>query len=383
MCYKKPGPRCASYARLKIDEILKRPDPKNEEERTKNHTDYFEAFMDYVSSPSVMKAIENSRELGEETIFFGLSRGNKLYNRDFVENYVNVRELEVQAAAYRAKRLEEYHRVHGDTPEGTHELEWHIPSTDFIPDGERRNGVDGEENQSDYLKEASSFLSKMTPDEVKSMFWITSDGSDVLNRHLIGKAEGIKREKRYEGRHDAARLLESEYTSDAMLDEHVERLQNLGKRLRRDEPIMVYRGLKRNQIDSSTLITDKNNRSYDVDEAFELSQQSFKVGETVELAGMNSTSVSKGVASKFALGKAVFEIKTKTGIPLGGVSAWGATEQEILIPAGVRYKVVGVTKQEYSRKVSQNSSRAHEIPGFRTFAVIQLEEIDEPEPNEL
>lgn len=78
-------------------------------------------------------------------------------------------------------------------------------------------------------------------------------------------------------------------------------------------------------------------------------QRTYPLGSTVDTPGYMSTSSDSTVAAAFAGGSGViFEVRTREGAVLGELSSVGVGESEVLLPRGVRWRVVGQAEPEKS-----------------------------------
>lgn len=91
-----------------------------------------------------------------------------------------------------------------------------------------------------------------------------------------------------------------------------------------------------------------------------------KVGKTVTFPGYQSTSATSRVAARHAgaEGNPIFEIKAKTGAPLGRLSEHPG-ENEILLPRGRTFRVVSV----------QRGAKFQTDSGVKSFTAIRLIEV--------
>lgn len=77
--------------------------------------------------------------------------------------------------------------------------------------------------------------------------------------------------------------------------------------------------------------------------------RTYPVGSTVDIPGYMSTSTNRAIASAFSGNSGViFEVRSREGAHLGELSAVGGGESEVLLPRGIRWRVVAT-------KASQDS----------------------------
>lgn len=73
------------------------------------------------------------------------------------------------------------------------------------------------------------------------------------------------------------------------------------------------------------------------------------------------------IPSRFSSG-IIFEMKTNRTIPIGGVSAWGEAEQEMLVDKDIKFKVAHTGVMTYN--INEDGSQ-------RERYVVQLEQLDD------
>lgn len=72
-------------------------------------------------------------------------------------------------------------------------------------------------------------------------------------------------------------------------------------------------------------------------------ERTYPIGSTVDIPGYMSTTTSRAVACSFSGdGGIVFEVRAREGAHLGEMSAVGGRESEVLLPRGIRWRVVGL-----------------------------------------
>lgn len=78
-------------------------------------------------------------------------------------------------------------------------------------------------------------------------------------------------------------------------------------------------------------------------------QRTYPIGSTVDIPGYMSTSTSPHIAQKFCGDNGiVFEVRTREGAHLGHLSAVGGGESEVLMPRGIRWRVIGSSSSTQS-----------------------------------
>lgn len=179
---------------------------------------------------------------------------------------------------------------------------------------------------------SASWLTKLTPEEAESVRWMTSDGTYIVHNHLNGTLKKSDYET-YPQNH-----IEQQYK---MFHKAMEKSPTL------DEPVILYRG--------TTMDTIKSFENSDI---------------TVDRP--LSSTVSGATAVEFGDGygeDVMLEFKTRKVASVAGMSAWGASELEVLAPLGEYRKVGEFTAMRKTR----NNERSRDFTKYDEFKIIQLE----------
>lgn len=337
MCYAAPGPRCASSSLKRLNRIVSNRSEYSPE-------DYQEAILDYYSTPAGFALIELREQQDQES--------TDLIGHEIVD----VAEFKALCSVYREKKhaalyegeeseLHDYPRIQG--------------SQDFCPDGELRKNISTEDKEA-YAEEATGFIDSIPVKALVPLRWVTSDGSGILNQYLVNGYEGVRKNSYLHGNSDQPDSLYSEEG----IKRSISAVSEVIESHKREEPIVVYRGLNVNMFSdefASNLFRPENARALQQEV-----ESVFIPGETYEMKNFASTTVNPGLALRFATSNVVLEMKSRSVIPLGGVSNWGFSESEMLSNQGTRFRVLGVKKAPYQLR---NGSAEEMI-------VVQMEEID-------
>lgn len=178
---------------------------------------------------------------------------------------------------------------------------------------------------------SSKWMQRITPAQMESISWITSNGSMVVNGHLAGNPVNIWGEDAY----TPATIEDAIANTDSAMD--------AAPRLK--EPVIAYRGIKP-----------------DIADAY----RSVQPGEAISFPMHASASLDPTTASGFTSdGSVVIEAKTRKIASTTAVSAWGSSESEILLDRRTQWKVVNVL---------QNVHFGNNAPHRKGYTVIQVEE---------
>lgn len=342
MCYAKPGPRCASSAFKRLVRISKSEDGEFTYEQRE------EAVFDYYSTPAGMSLITVREQQGMDTTDIPMSGFSSM----------NTSELKKMLEAYRSRKMSAVKAMPSTDTVSHHNsgLSLNDVSGDFEDDDTPRAFND--DIHSAYIDEASDFVSRIPDKGFVPLRWLTSDGSGVMNAYLVGGMEEV--DKKFWNRtldsndeHARTGLYSEENIADTIAT-----LSDLIQENKREKAVVTYRGVKEDYfaVDEDSLDDD--------DARLDLVRSRFHEGDTMEMKNFSSTSASPKVADSFAWSNVVFEMKTRSCIPLGGVSNWGFREYEMLVDKGTRFKVVGVKQVKF-----EGASE----PVTRT--VVQMEEV--------
>lgn len=154
---------------------------------------------------------------------------------------------------------------------------------------------------------SATWMSNMSPEEIDNIYWTTTHGAGILNKHIRGQE------------HPSAH----NYSKD-FLDKQAELFTSAMKKAPIvDEPVVIYRGTR-----ERNMIVD-------------------------QLDSPASSSTDKNIADKFAAQKTnnlIMEISTNKVPSAITMSSWGAEEAEVLAPLG-SYKKTGEKKINNSKVI--------------------------------
>lgn len=188
--------------------------------------------------------------------------------------------------------------------------------------------------------DSQKVLSSLTEEEKESITFFSSSAFRDFNR-VMYKRKPVDKSK------------EDEYKSIMNdLDNAIEKAPRVDK--------IVYRGLsgtasmfEEDFVNMENLFSDIDDLDDDELDSFfnndkvdEYVRDNLNLGSEIEFSGYQSTSFSPSVASDYATGGILFEIKTPQGLNISSISNF-SSEEEVLLPRSSRYKVVGVQKDEY------------------------------------
>lgn len=348
MCYPKPGPRCASSSLKRLQRIVaERREYMSSgqyEDYNNSESEYQEALLDYYSTPAGYSLIEVARQQGSATTdLLGYA-------------IISVEEYGAVLQAYRQKKLD---AIAAGDREDKHEYTKISGRSNFLADSEVREYLDAETHKV-YQEEAIGFIGSLSTNDFVPLRWITSDGSAVLNQYLVGGADLVAKNSRL-FREALENTTPGSLYSEEQIKDTINQVSDLIDSHKREEPVVVYRGLKRDMFSEEFV-----DRLYqDDDFCHREVQDMFVTGETYEMKNFASTTLEPGKALMFAQAGVVLEIKARSVIPLGGVSNWGFAETEMLANKGTRYRIASVSKKPYKFTT-----------GVEDLTVVQMEEID-------
>lgn len=342
MCYAFPGPRCSAHAKKKYVSLLEKQKASRSnnsmtwEQRQKLKADVDAAELDYDSTPVGQARLELR-------IKQGMSR-----NGDIEERLENARALrKMQLQAIKAEDTGDINS-HDDS-----DVDW--VTGGFLSKRAQRKDWGSEKSQKSvkkYIDYNQAFIQKLSTEESMALYWHTSDGSMVVNSHL----------------HNQTDYTQGKKYSKAMIKNQIKTLDSIFAKHQLQEPTVLYRGVGANNFP-----TEIKNAAEDSPEFNEFLSTQYPVGETINIPEYMSTSADPAVAHNFSgMQSVVLEIKTKSAVPVGLVSAWNASEREFLVNRDGKYRVVSVLKDVTYKNVFNSFAPS---PDNEHVTVIQLEEV--------
>lgn len=348
MCYKHPGPRCSAHA-AKALTIVKRDarlifnDPAVQKKYGGSYDAMKEALQkaqdDYDATPAGILELQR-RVMGE-----GYDRGEK----DRLALGILRRKEALQKIGIEDKG------DYGDHQDSRLVEEEHEKAVqrEFLAANRVRRAVphDGEQVTQALVEGSAAWTAHLTPEELESVSWMTSNGFTVMRHHLDGREDPIWGYDTY---------------SREMIDLNIAHvISAISKAPRLKKPVVIYRGIKGVHIfdDADKSAATTTRRPTDFGEVV----SKFPVGSTVDLGPLpQSATLNPRTAVSFS-DEVVLEIKTRTFASPANVSAWNTTEYEVFADPTRKYRVKAVKQNVPYETRGENAK----------ITVVQLEEIDD------
>lgn len=334
MCYPSPGPRCSSHAaktlaRAQIacqhaafEDGIEHEEKMKELNRLIKRRD--NAQLEFNATPAGMEILKQGMEAGDANT---QERAKLAYK---------------EARALRTKRLRlvkmreagEGNLKHSDVRMSSLYDKLGI-SEDFDTTTTDRVGWQPSSEQfrttsALLVKASEAWMSRLTPEEVHALQWLTNDGTEILSRKAHGSPP-----KAY----------------SALDPEEIDRREGFVKSAfdkapLMPKPVVLYRGLG-SQV------------PFEVEEVI-------KSGEYTAPTAQSAT-INPGVANSFGYKNVILEMKTRRFPSPTNFAGNGPREAEIMVAPGSRWKVTGVL-----RNVSFGWDKDTLVQGY---TVIQMEEV--------
>jgi hypothetical protein len=216
-----------------------------------------------------------------------------------------------------------------------------------------------------YIEFNQAFIQKLSTEESMALYWHTSDGSVVVNSEIHGKIKTSSDKWTYANNTNHA--LSKKY-SKTMIQNQMKTLDGIFAKHSLNEPTVLYRG-----IGSNGFPKELTGKDEDSPELAAYLAEKYPVGKEVVIPEYMSASADPAVAHNFSgFQSVVLEVKTKSAVPVGLVSAWNASEREFLVNRDGKYKVVSVLKDVTYKNVFNSYAPS---PDNEHVTVIQLEEV--------
>lgn len=310
MCYPKPGPRCSAHAIKAYALAHKRcvDSLERKDELYSSSEEYFKksaelvaararAEKEYYATPAGMRYLERHITGKGDT-------NDEMYS-----------ELLRDAKLLRAARLAALgEKDQGDITDGhrknlkAERLYTKLRLTkDFLPEDTPRVGwYVNRPGQEDYamalIKVSNVWGSKLSPDELATINWYTGTGSEDIAKYHLGK--------------------ESKFSDEEIEQRKAHLNSALDKAPRLPEPAVLYRGLNSTETNKQ-IVADI-----------------LRTGEYIP-QHVQSSSPNPSVANSFGWGGVMLEIKTRSAAYTSALSHHGVREEEALLKAGTKYRLVG------------------------------------------
>jgi hypothetical protein len=354
MCYKSPGPRCSYHAKKQLikakAELNEKVGKISMQEYAQLQSSIDKAQLDFDSTPAGMAILELSIERGED------ETGEIAARLDYCR-------ANRKAMLASIKAIDE-----GDT--GNHER---IPlpklkDADFAKDNQMRKAWDirflKKKLETNYALHSEHVAQTLNLEETKALEWYSGDGFRHINPYLLKQAD-----ENYEDNTHPMDKPTISYPEDT-LKNSVKQMDAAFEKNRLTKSILAYRGLRKHNFPQSVTKQDPTkSREEQQQKYIEHFEETYKTGSIHTFPYYLSTSVDPAAARGFNDVPVMMEIKTRSVLPLGFVSAWGDREKEMLIQRDRKFKVIGIRKNiDYAGTKGTDPSRV---------TVIQLEEIIE------
>jgi hypothetical protein len=344
MCYKSPGPRCSYHAKKKLNASTKTLNDVGISKGMEVYSQLKEAVdkdeLEYYSTLAGMSELELSIERGED------HDGTIAAKLDYCKAN--------RAAMLAAIKAQDQ----GDT--GIHE-DFKVPKlgeSEFLKDNKIRKPwknrrILGSKLDKSYDLNGDHVAKGLNSKEMASLQWYSGDGFIHINSQLH-QEHGTY----VDNMHPMERKSLAHYEK-SKIDEAIKNIDTAFEKNRLKGPVVTYRGLNDHNFPQEVT----TNGSY-----ISHIEDTYKPGSTHTFPGYLSTSPDPATARGFAGSKVVMEIKTRSAIPTGFISAWNS-EKEILIQRDRKFKVIAVKKDiAYESQHNKNVGMV---------TVIQLEELDD------
>lgn len=219
--------------------------------------------------------------------------------------------------------------------------------------GQERRGwgwPEARERLLNHVGESAAWVATLTNEERDAVAYWTSGGAGIIGGWVHRQSDTLREE--FTPR-SAARYMQ---TLSAALD-----------KARSDQPRVVWRGLSNNTM-RSVGDTEDGRRSRD-EAGLDWALAAHPVGSVVDFKTPGSASADPTKAHGFSgFPSVVFEVRTRYGAPVSAVSAWGASEREVLLPHTRRFRVVSVSDEPFRLPSLRSGERVEPT------TVIQLED---------
>lgn len=354
MCYKSPGPRCSYHAKKQLikakNELNEKVGKIDIQEYAQLQSSIDKAQLDFDSTPAGMAILEQSidrdeDETGEIAARLDYCRANR------------------KAMLASIKANDE-----GDT--GDHE---NVPlpklkDAEFPKDNQLRKPWSArllkKKLEMNYALHSEHVAQSLSLEETKALEWYSGAGFRHINPYLLKQAN-----ENYEDNTHPMDKPTISYPEEKIANA-VKHIDGAFEKNRLDKSILTYRGLRDHNFPAH-VTTYNNDKSFseNMDKYAQYMEDSYKEGSVHTFPNYVSTSVDPAAARGFSDTSVMMEIKTRSILPLGFVSAWGDQEKEMLIQRDRKFKVIGIKKNvSYAGKKGTKPSM---------LTVIQLEEITE------
>lgn len=341
MCYKRPGPRCSTHAKAAfvrahmktIEAVRGRTDP---EEYVRLREAEKEAEWNFYMTPWGQADLQRRIDRGEDTSGYLAE--------------TKVRAWQARLEALQALKAQDQ----GDTNE-QHDLpELHHSGEELMSDPTcvRTAWAHREDRAAlveAYLDESLHLTARLTPEERDAVRFWTSNGCKIVGDHLYGK----KSEEEHEGQ----------------IRQAIANLDSVFSKVPQSSPRVVYRGLNDWTFPEEIIDNKYRNRELFSQQIDQHLEENYPVGKTITFPSYQSATADPASARSFSGPDVILEVKTRRAAAVGIMSAWEASEREMLLPRDMKVRVVGIQRGvRYQADRDPNSNKE--------FIIIQVEDAD-------
>lgn len=359
MCYRKPGPRCSAHARAEWVKARHRYLDTDFVDAFDKKAAMDEAEKQFYMTPAGFRELERLIGLGKPTE----SRRDAKVELEYAQEARRLALEEIKAV--------DQGDVEHDAKKPSNSVSSKVANpAEFVddPNVERYgwdtfSAVERQKAISNYVDDSASWVDSLPPEEISAVRWLTSAGSVEAAHYLNGEDM-------------------PSYNRDEEPEEQLERVKQTITEL--DSALSKYEGEERiiyrgaNDFVASPEMRE-NRWKADYDTHKEEYLASLTPGTEMVFESYQSATLDPAVAMNFQKHDIILEMKTRRGAPVGVASAWYASEREVALPRGMKFRVVKVIRDvEYVNKSTyENREKAltnsnWDIPNP---VVIQLEEV--------
>lgn len=341
MCYKYPGPRCsthakATYVRAHMKTIRSARERQGPDAYVQLREAEREAEWNFYMTPWGQADLQRRIDRGEDDSGYLAETKKRAW----------------QARLDALKALKEQDsgdtNEHHDLPTVKDRENEELLCADQVREGWVHRD-DHEALVEEYLDESMRLTADLTPEERSSVRFWTSNGCVIVGDHLYGKPS----EEEYEGQiKEALTNLDSVFAKSPQTTDRV-----------------IYRGLNDWTFPEEIIDNKYKNRELFSQQIDQHLEENYPVGKTITFPSYQSATADPASARSFSGPDVMLEVKTRKAAPVGIMSAWEASEREMLLPRDMKVRVVGIQRGvRYQADRDPNSSKE--------FIIIQVQDAD-------
>jgi hypothetical protein len=333
MCYPKPGPRCSNHARKKL--VLAQTAER--ENRTLETREALEtAEEEFFMTPAGLRELQHLISKGDDVEYDTLR----------LQHFTQAR-ADSLAAIKATEQGDIEHKLtyhDGFNPENTTLL----PHTSTaVTAWHAKTPEETSALMNQYIESSARWVDKLTPEEVHSVKWFTSNGFHEMGQQDRGTGYMAGFDDTETDAEKNARISKSR----ASLDSALSKIDG--------QPRLVYRGLSPHSTPEHLNKHKTDRRStygppveqYGSEEEYQQHVDSYfenLTGTEMTFDRPVSAAADPGVGYGFtglsSSPKIIYEISTRKGAPAGAASTWGTVEAEVIVQGNQKFKVVGVRR---------------------------------------